>query len=399
MKIAITKENIPFPCANVINTFKNAQGFYNLGHEVEVLTVKSIKEDIWKFKLNNIHKFYGIENDIPIKYFVGNFLFYFKKFFSPFLKIIKLFPKVYDIIDPEIKISNYIIKNNFDLGYCRGTYRTALHLLKNKIPIILDLHGVAHLHELKKILKFKNTKYFKGIITLNRFLKQRFIKIGFPSKKIIFMENAIDLKKYDKITNDKKKIREKLNLPINDDIILYSGKIKEGWGSQIIIDAIKLLKNYNYSFFFIGGGKLSKFKRKLNKDKYNQKKNKTKIVFLGMKPKSIIPYYLKAADLLLAIYSKKCTTKKYMSPVKVIEYMGSKTPFIATEIGRNIEICSNDVCMLTNPEDSRDLSNKIIYLMQEDKLKLKIAKNAYERAKKHTIEIRCNRILELMKNK
>ena len=54
---------------------------------------------------------------------------------------------------------------------------------------------------------------------------------------------------------------------------------------------------------------------------------------------------------LLTIYSNKCTTKEYMSTVKVIEYMGSETPFIATEIGRNIEICSDDVCVLVKPED------------------------------------------------
>ncbi len=398
MKIAITKDNIPFPCANVINTFKHAQGFYNLGHNVEVLTVKSIIEERWRLKLKNIHRFYGIEKNIHIKYFTGSIFFYFKKIFIPFLKLIEFFPKIYVMLDPEINISKYIIKNDFDLVFCRGTYRAAIHLINNKIPIILDLHGYAHIQKLKEILKFKNSKYFKGIITLNSFIKQKFIKLGFPSEKITIMENAIDLNMYDRITDDKKKIRKKLNLPINDKIVLYSGKIKEGWGAKTIIEAIKLLKNYKFSFFFVGGGEIRKFKREINKYKKNNKNFNIKVVFLGMKPKSMIPYYLKAADLLLAIYSNKCTTRQYMSPVKVIEYMGSKTPFIATEIGRNIDICSNDICLLTKPEDSRGLSNKIKYLMQDDTLKLKISKNAYEKAKRHTIEIRCNKILELMKN-
>ncbi len=31
MKISSIKENLPFSCINVINTFKYTQGFYNLG--------------------------------------------------------------------------------------------------------------------------------------------------------------------------------------------------------------------------------------------------------------------------------------------------------------------------------------------------------------------------------
>ena len=39
MKIAIVKDQIPYPCANVINTLKHAHALYKCGHQVEVLVL------------------------------------------------------------------------------------------------------------------------------------------------------------------------------------------------------------------------------------------------------------------------------------------------------------------------------------------------------------------------
>ena len=49
MKIAIVKNYIPIPSANIINAFKHSQGFYNLGHNVEILGVTRFLDDMWKF--------------------------------------------------------------------------------------------------------------------------------------------------------------------------------------------------------------------------------------------------------------------------------------------------------------------------------------------------------------
>ena len=304
-------------------------------------------------------------------------------------------PNFFNSVDPEIKISKYCIKNKFDLVFCRESLRAAYNNIINKIPTILDLHG-SEIPGLKKLLEVKNSIYFKGFMTLNNILKQKFIKQGFPAEKIIVMENAVDLEKFDKITPDKIKIRKRLNIPLNKKIILYSGVIGDSRDLDTILDTAKLLDKEKFSFYFVGTG-IKKSIRKLKKYIINNQIN-ADIIFTGLKPKKIIPYYLKAADILLATFSPTASSRNYMSPVKVIEYMASKTPFIATKIGRNIEICNNNECLFTNPEDPVDLSEKIKLLITNEELKNKLIKNAYEKAKNHTIKKRCKKIINLSFN-
>lgn len=396
MKIALIKDNIPFPCANVINFLKLADGFFNLGHEVEILTVHRFLEEKWKLKLKDINNFYDINPNIKIRYFRGNFISYFEKnmIIAPFQKLLKSFPYLHNYIDPEIQISNYCFKKKFDLCLCRGVFRAAKSNILKKISTVLDIHGPES-SQLDLIIELRYNKYFKGIITLNNVLKQELIKKGFFREKIEIMENGVNLRKYEKITNNKTKIRKKLNLPLNQKIILYSGGPYQDRGIDTILEAVNILNDEKFSFYFIGGNKkiLNTWKKYIIKHNINGN-----IHFLTSKPKKVIPYFLKAADILLATYNSYCGTIKYMSPVKIVEYMASKVPFIATKVGRVIDICKNSECLLTKPENPKDLSEKIKTLISDENLRNIISRNAYLKAKELTIERRCEKILELMKN-
>ena len=61
-------------------------------------------------------------------------------------------------------------------------------------------------------------------------------------------------------------------------------------------------------------------------------------------------------------------TLEWMSPVKIFEYMASRTPIVATRVGRMIQICDESECVLTNPDDPKDLSEKIEFLMNNYEL-------------------------------
>ena len=118
---------------------------------------------------------------------------------------------------------------------------------------------------------------------------------------------------------------------------------------------------------------------------------------MTFKPHKLIPFYLKAADILLANYSSKCMSLEWMSPVKIFEYMASRTPIVATRVGRMIEICDESECVLTNPDDPKDLSEKIEFLMNNYELQKKLIENAYSKAKEHTYLKRCRKIIEFIK--
>ncbi len=394
MKIIVTKNNIPCPCANVINTVKHAQAFYKLGHSVKILTMEKILEGIWKFKLKNIQKFYGINSNISIKYFKGNLINYFSNYrvFIPPLMLIQLLPSIYKTIDPEIQMSNYCIRNNVDLVYSRNTPGTSYRNIINKIPTILETHHYHFLPDLQRLFTLINNKYFIGVITVYDLLKKRLLKQGVPEDKILVLEDAVELSKFNNINIKKELLRKKLNLPLDKNIILYAGNLGSGRGIDTIINSSKNLSKKEYSFYILGGKRylVKKWKKYFKKNNIN-----TDISFLGFLSLRYIPYYLKSADILVIPPTNSLSIAKWVSPIKLFEYMASKTPIIASDIQRIKEICSNNECLFFKAGDSRDLGEKIKNLINNRDLQEKLTQNAFKKAEKHTYIKRAQRILEL----
>jgi glycosyltransferase involved in cell wall biosynthesis len=407
MKIAVIKKYMPMPAANIVNTLKHTQSFFNLGNSVEILAISQFVDFVWRCKVPNVYRFYDLNRNIKFKYFQGGIGFFLRHFsagnnklstyfhyhnpFHSYLKFLRLFPKLYDFFDPEIRISKYCIKNRIDLAYCRDNFKTAIHNIINKIPTVIESHNVNLPSDVNNLIKLGKNRYFKGIITISDFIKQNYIKQGIPEEKILVEEDAVELKAFDKIFYDKVKIRKKLHLPIERKVILYAGKLRYDRGIDTIIEAANLLKKEKYSFFLLGGNKY-----RINKwEKYLVEKNiNANIHILDFKPNSLIPYYLKAADILLATYSTNLESQNWMSPVKIFEYMASKTPIIATNLGRMNKICNSDECLFTIPDNPKDLAEKIKLLINNSKLQNRLVQNAYRKVKNYTYDKRCKKILD-----
>ena len=172
---------------------------------------------------------------------------------------------------------------------------------------------------------------------------------------------------------------------------MYTGNLNEGRGLEIIIEVAKFLKKGDHAFYIVGGSKkeINSWRSFINKQKV-----KADIAFLGFKENNLIPFYLKSADVLLAPYSMECSTVRWMSPLKLFEYMASKVPIIVSDVDRIKEICNNDECLFFQADDPRDLGKKIKFLMQNRELQKKISKNAYDKVKNHTYSKRCDIILK-----
>ncbi|MFX0137668.1 MAG: glycosyltransferase [Candidatus Hodarchaeota archaeon] len=247
--------------------------------------------------------------------------------------------------------------------------------------------------ELKRVIKLSESKYFKGIITIYRILKKLHAIEGVPEKKINILDCSVDLNEFDSVNYKKAELRKHLYLPLDKKILLYSGKLTDERGIDTYIEASRTLDNKKYEFCFLGGNK----KEIKLWNKYIKKKRISgDFRFLGSKNYNLVKYYLKSADLLLALFSSKCRTIKWMSPLKIFEYMASKVPFIASNAFRLHEICNNNECLFYNIDDSRDLSEKIKLLIENMDLRENLIQNAYTKVKNYGYKKRCEKILELI---
>ncbi len=422
MKILIASlGRIPSQRAHSVNITKHAQGFYDLGHELKIFTIDRYYEDLLKLKIKDINRFYGISPEINIKstrdispfYFKEIFLSMFKKIglISPLKeesvknkenhisKLLNFYQKVktnfyINFYDPEKKISDYCVKNEIDFCYSRAI-RLLYYNIKNKIPTVLEYHAPDLLELGLKLAKLKNSIYFKGLITISTTLKEEFIKMGIAEEKILVLEDAVELDKYNSIKKSKIELKKLLNLPTNKKIIMYTGSIIEGRGIDTILDSANFLEDKNLIFYIIGGSA-----KDIKKWEYYKKRKKKEIEvkFLEFIENRKIPLYHKAADILLAPYSIKCSTVDWMSPIKLFEYMASKVPIIASDVKRIKEICKNHECLFFNHDNPHDLAKKIKEIISNEDLRRILIENSYNSVKNYTYKKRCQKIIDFFES-
>ena len=110
-------------------------------------------------------------------------------------------------------------------------------------------------------------------------------------------------------------------------------------------------------------------------------------------------------DVLIAPYQKKVTiqdgfnTEKWMSPLKVFEYMNSRKPIICSNISVLREVLEDgNNCLLCEPDDINEWIQCLEDLKSDYALREKIAKNAASDLKnKFSWEVRAKKILDLIK--
>jgi len=69
MKIIVaTNGNLPSKLANSFSVMKTAQGFLRLKNDVKVIAPLSLPIFINKIKIRDIHSFYGVDQNLSIKF-------------------------------------------------------------------------------------------------------------------------------------------------------------------------------------------------------------------------------------------------------------------------------------------------------------------------------------------
>ena len=130
------------------------------------------------------------------------------------------------------------------------------------------------------------------------------------------------------------------------------------------------------------------------------------VFFLGFQNQHKLKKYYHIFDIVLAPYGEdvrvqgdKLDTSKFMSPLKIFEYMSNKKLIISSDIKVLREILKNNInCILCDHKKPIEWANKIRMISSDPLLKKKISMQAYFQYKrKYTWEIRADKILNLIK--
>ena len=207
-----------------------------------------------------------------------------------------------------------------------------------------------------------------------------------PEQKLFYEPNAVDLSDFD-INISKEEAREKLGLPKDGKIVVYTGHLY-GWkGTDTLAKAGKLLNNI--SIYFVGG-------TSEDVERYQDKYESHNIIFTGNKKHSEIPLWQKSADLLVIPNSaREPIGKFYTSPMKLFEYMASKTPILASQVPAIEEIVDEFSCFFFEPDNEEDLKNKIETALESESRESK-SLSAYNKVLEFTWQKRAGRIINFL---
>jgi glycosyltransferase involved in cell wall biosynthesis len=379
--IYIADVRIPTEKAHGIGIMKLCEGFSSIGANIQLLVPRR-----FNFIKTSPFDYYGIKKKFLIKKIFHIDLIPLENIFGQFSsRLSYLFFSFFSFFYILVKDFN---RNNF--YFSRNTLPLFLLSFFSK-NIFYEIHSFPNFDS--SYIRFSYRIFLKrlsGIITTNSFKKEVLVeKFKVSPDKILICHNGVDIKKFD-LSEGQKECRKKLKLSEDIKMILYSGHLYKWKGVDVLAEAAKLLPK-NIDIYFVGGTEkdVERFKKR-----YLDFSN---IKIIGHKPYFEIPYWLKSADILvLPSTAEENISNYWTSPIKLFEYMASKTPIVASDVFSNKEILNKDNSFLIKPDDPKALAFGVSYLLENNDLSKKISVQAFRDVQQYTWENRAKKIYEFM---
>ncbi len=206
------------------------------------------------------------------------------------------------------------------------------------------------------------TRFVDYVIVADDNIKERFFPVH---KKITTLFNFPRLKYF-----KNKETRS------NPNLIIHAGSLDELRGGDVMIEAIKLVKNKftQIKLLLIGNIGNLKYKEYLEKKikDYNMQNN---VLILELMPQKDVIQYMKRAYIGLSLLQSVPKFKKNI-PQKVFEYMACGIPAVVSNLPPILSFVQDKNCViLVVPDDIKKIASAIEYLIEHPEEARKMGEN------------------------
>jgi glycosyltransferase involved in cell wall biosynthesis len=373
MKIVyVSQAFIPSQTANSIHIMNMCNAFSVNGHEV-ILFAPDCREE-YPVGVEDIFDYYGVNNrftlvKLPFLHPRENSYRYLLSTFTYCLHILLKLLK----IKPDLVYGRYL----------PGCYVAA----KLGTPTIFEAHDLVWRSRLENVIfkKIVREERFIKLIVISEALKDIYLEAGLLNSQQIQVapDSADEVPDFEPLTD----------WPGRNGCLQvgYVGNLYSGRGIEMILALASSLNDVD--FHIVGGSE---------KDlvRFREKYDFPNLYIHGYVPPKETYKYRNSCDILLAGYGRRVSlreeaadTSKYMSPLKIFEYMSSRKPIIASDLPVLREVLSPRNAMLVPPDDSEGWKAAIIRLGDVE-ARNKLAAAAYEDfLKHHTWAIRARNVI------
>jgi len=351
----ISELNLPSKSAYSIHVMKMCEAFSQIGYSTNLFTINAKNS-------TKIFKSYNVKYKFQIN----------SVFNSPLqLNLLLRFLFSFKILIKGLKDQSIIISRSIIFALIASIYK------KN---VILELH-----HEITGFSKFLYFFLnFFGLIDNLKFIflhKQLRKLYSVDLKKNIVLDDATNIDNFK--LNKQKKLKN---------TCVYIGNFFEGKGIEQIYRLAKINKKISFHLY---GDKKFLTKKKLERN----------IKVFDYIDYVNVPKILAQYQIALMPYQKKVRGRgliwleKYMSPLKMFDYMAAKMIIIASDISVYKHVLVNNYnCKLVKVNDDLKWSKVIQETLRKKNKNKRLIKNAFLTVKRFTWEKRAKKIVNFNKN-
>jgi len=266
------------------------------------------------------------------------------------------------------------------LIYC---FILPINKIRNK-KCLITVHNITpHAKDFTSILSDRIINKFiflfaDAFIVHNKRNLKKFLKLFRVDEKLVFIIKHGSIMPYQKIKNISKiDARKHLNISVDKKAILFFGYIWRYKGLDILLEALKIVKDkINNISLIIAGQPLNDWKEY---EKIIIDNNLTEYIHkkLDYVSDSEIEYYFSCADLVVLPYRKHPFDTHGGVGALALPF---KKPIIVTDVGGLPDYVLDDIA-ISKPENVEELSKKIITVLNNNSLLKKLSNDSEKLAK------------------
>ena len=233
--------------------------------------------------------------------------------------------------------------------FVRGEVVLSLIPLSYLMPIFFETHQIRNFETLYTWA----LRCMRGVVVITEGLKKKFVEAyALPADRILVARDAVDLPMFESVVPNRE-IWSMHGIRAGKKIVLYSGTLAHEKGVETLAEAADFLPQ-DIHIVFLGGTEKQVHSFK---ERYGQKSN---ISILGRVDYVEVPHYVVSADVLVLPDSAQFTySNLYTSPMKLFEYMASRTPIVASNVPSLCEVLDSTTATLFEPDNAKSLAKAI----------------------------------------
>jgi len=394
--IYIANARIPSEKAHPYQILKMCEAFVKNGMEVELVVPFRVQTSKQMRAIKDVWQYYGIEGRFRITtlpsldfIFVGSHLPSWIEYLFFYLQAstFYVFAVLYSLLRKGETIYSRDPQFLFVLSLIKPSWRPRMYYEAHTFP------G----SRAGKRLRSWVGRRIGGLIVITNKLKELYVELGVPKDRLLVAPDGVDLAKF-AISMSRAQARREVGLPLDKKIVGYVGRfhtMEMRKGLDTMIRALRILKEEgfdNVALCFVGGPlEMASLFLDLAKKEGIEEKD---LIFVNHVPPGTIPLYLCSFDICTMPFPWTEHFAYYASPLKLFEYMASKTPIVATDLPSTREILRDgENTVLVAPDDPRALAEGIERTLSDAELAVRIGQQAREDVVQYTWEKRAVNII------